>query len=232
MSENNIKYPSDKEAKEAILEAGRRMYGRGLVASNDGNISCKVSETELWATPTGVSKGFMTEDMLVKMDINGNVLEGTLKPSSEMKMHLAIYRENPEAVAVTHAHPPVSTAFAVAGEPLESPVLQEFIVQMGTVPVAKYAPPGSVELAESVVPFARTHNGVLLANHGVVTWGKDVMNAYFRLESVEYYATIMLYTNIIGKRKELSDEQIAELMVIRKNLGINTGGIPKGGAGA
>ena len=232
MSENSVKYPADKEAKEAILEAGRRMYARGLVASNDGNISCKVSATELWATPTGVSKGFMTEDMLVKMDINGNVLEGNLKPSSEMKMHLAIYRENPEAIAVTHAHPPVSTAFAVAGEPLESPVLQEFIVQIGTVPVAKYAPPGSVELAESVVPFCKTHNGVLLANHGVVTWGKDVMNAYFRLESVEYYATIMLYTNIIGKRRELSDEQIAELMVIRKNLGITSGGIPKGGAGA
>ena len=163
MSENSINYPADKEAKEAILEAGRRMYARGLVASNDGNISCKVSATELWATPTGVSKGFMTEDMLVKMDINGNVLEGNLKPSSEMKMHLAIYRENPEAIAVTHAHPPVSTAFAVAGEPLESPVLQEFIVQIGTVPVAKYAPPGSVELAESVVPFAKTAAIMMLA---------------------------------------------------------------------
>ena len=100
---------------------------------------------------------------------------------------------------------------------------------MGTVPVTKYAPPGSVELAESVVPFCKSHNGALLANHGAVTWGSDVFNAYFRLESVEYYATIMLYTNIIGKRKELDDAQIAELLAIRKSLGITSGGIPKGG---
>ena len=205
------------------------MYGRGLVASNDGNISCKVSENELWATPTGVSKGFMTEDMLVKMDLQGNVLEGNLKPSSEMKMHLRIYRENPEIVSVTHAHPPVSTAFAVAGEALESPTLQEAVVQLGTVPVTEYAPPGSEELAESVAVFCRDYNGVLIANHGVATWGKDVFNAYYRLESVEYYATILMYTKILGKRNELNDKQIAELLAIRKSLGITSGGIPKGG---
>lgn len=231
MCKKIIKYPTEAEAKASIIEVGRRMYQRGLVASNDGNMSCKVSENELWATPTGVSKGFMTEDMLVKMDMEGNVLEGKLKPSSEMKMHLRIYRENPEIVAVTHAHPPVSTSFAVAGKPLESPILQESIVQLGTVPVAKYAVPGTEGLAESVVPFCKSHNAVLLANHGVVTWGSDVFNAYFRLESVEYYATIMMYTNIIGERRELNDKQIAELMAVRKGLGITSGGVPKGGAG-
>ena len=137
-----IPYPTDAQAKADILAAGRKIYQRGLVAANDGNLSVRVGENALWVTPTGVCKGDMTEDMLVKMTLDGTVLEGTRKPSSETKMHLRIYQENPTVRAVVHAHPPVATTFAAAGIPLDKPVLQEAVVQLGTVPVAPFALPG------------------------------------------------------------------------------------------
>ena len=121
----NPPYPSDAQAKAEILDAGRKIYQRGLVAANDGNLSVRVGDNALWVTPTGVSKGAMTEDMLVKLSLDGTVLEGTRKPSSETKMHLRIYQENPAVRAVVHAHPPAATAFAAAGLPLDRPVLQE-----------------------------------------------------------------------------------------------------------
>ena len=136
----NPPYPSDAQAKAEILDAGRKIYQRGLVAANDGNLSVRVGDNALWVTPTGVSKGAMTEDMLVKLSLDGTVLEGTRKPSSETKMHLRIYQENPAVRAVVHAHPPAATAFAAAGLPLDRPVLQEAVVQLGTVPVAPFAP--------------------------------------------------------------------------------------------
>ena len=136
----NPLYPSDAQAKAEILDAGRKIYQRGLVAANDGNLSVRVGDNALWVTPTGVSKGAMTEDMLVKLSLDGTVLEGTRKPSSETKMHLRIYQENPAVRAVVHAHPPAATAFAAAGLPLDRPVLQEAVVQLGTVPVAPFAP--------------------------------------------------------------------------------------------
>lgn len=130
------KYPTDAEAKRDIIEAGRRMYQKNFVAANDGNISARVSDTLLWATPTGVSKGYMTEDMLVKMDLDGNIVEGKNKPSSEIKMHLRILKESSEIMAVAHAHPPVATSFAAAGIPLDLALLQEAVVLLGVVPVA------------------------------------------------------------------------------------------------
>lgn len=220
-------YLGDYEAKQLILEVGRRMYHKGFVASNDGNISCKVGDNELWTTPTGVSKGYMTEDMLVKVDLDGNILRGNTKPSSELKMHLRVYRENPEVKAVVHAHPPVATSFAIAGIPLSRAILPEAVVQLGEVPVAQYATPGTQEVPDSVAPFCKTHNGVLLANHGALTWGNDPMQAYFRMESLEYYATVMMYTgSIIGQANELSCEQVDKLVDTRTKLGIHTGGRP------
>lgn len=136
-----IPYPTDAQAKADILAAGRKIYQRGLVAANDGNLSVRVGENALWVTPTGVCKGDMTEDMLVKITLDGALLEGTRKPSSETKMHLRIYQENPTVRAVVHAHPPVATTFAAAGIPLDKPVLQEAVVQLGTVPVAPFALP-------------------------------------------------------------------------------------------
>ena len=220
-------YPSDHEAKKAILEVGRRMYTKNFVASNDGNISCKVSDRTLWCTPTGVSKGFMTDEMLVLMDVDGNVLRGTWKPSSEMKMHLRVYKENPDIKAVVHAHPPVSTSFAIAGIPLNRAILTEAVMGIGEIPVAPYAMPGTQEVPDSIAPFVKTHNGCLLANHGALTWGNDVMEAWMRMESVEYYATVSMYTgNIIGQANELTCEQVDRLIERRTNSGITTGGRP------
>ncbi len=218
---------TDFEAKKAILDVGKRMYDRGFVAANDGNISCKVGPNALWTTPTGVSKGFMTQDMLVKVDLDGKVLLGRSKPSSELKMHLRVYKENPELMAVTHAHPPVATAFAIAGIPLDQPILTEAILVLGTIPIAHYATPGTYDVPDSIAPFVNSYNGCLLANHGALTWGKDVYQAFYRLESVEYVANITMYTNnIIGRQNELSCGQIDDLLEIRKNMGITAGGIP------
>lgn len=227
MINNGERYPSDFEAKKLIIEIGKRMYDKGFVAANDGNITCKVGPNALWTTPTGVSKGFMTQDTLIKVDLNGKVLLGRHKPSSELKMHLRVYKENPEVRAVTHAHPPVATAFAIAGISLDAGILPEAVVQLGTVPVAKYATPGTQEVPDSIAPFVNTHNGVLLANHGALTWGKDLLESYYRLESMEYYANIIMVTgNIIGKQNELSCSQIGELIDIRTKLGVSTGGSP------
>ena len=221
-------YPTRKQAAEEILEVGRRMYQNGYVAANDGNISCKIAEDTILATPTGVSKGFMTEDMLVEMKLDGTIIKmGELKPSSEVKMHIRVYTENPEVKAVTHAHPVTATSFAIAGISLDAPILTETLMSLGSVPVARYATPGTQEVPDSIAPFCKDYNAVLLANHGALTWGNSLMQAYYRLESVEYYAKIILNTcHLIGKAVALDEEQVAALMEIRKKLGINSGGLP------
>jgi L-fuculose-phosphate aldolase len=222
------KYISDTEAKDIICEIGRRMYMKGYVASNDGNVSIKCGDNEIWVTPTGVSKGYMTPDMMVKLDLQGTVLEGVYKPSSEIKMHLRVYKENPSVMSVVHAHPPVATSFAIAGISLDKPILPEAIVMLGNVPVAPYATPGTQEVPDSIAPYCRNYNGVLLSNHGALTWGKDPMEAYFRLESLEHYALILMYTgNIIKKANELSPKEISELIEIRTKMGVTAGGFPK-----
>lgn len=222
-----VKYMSDFEAKKAIIDIGKRMYDRNFVASNDGNISCKVGPDAIWTTCTGVSKGFMSPEMLVKMNLDGKILQGRQKPSSEVKMHIRVYKENPDVMAVTHAHPPIATSFAIAGVDLDKAILPEAVVQLGTVPVAKYATPGSQEVPDSIAPYVNEYNGVLLANHGALTWGNDIYQAYYRLESLEYYAKVLMYTgHIICKQNELSPSQINSLIDIRNKLGITTGGMP------
>lgn len=224
---NDIHYMTDEQAKEAILEIGKRMYMKNFVASNDGNISVKVGENELWATPTGVSKGYMTEDMLVKLDLEGNLISGTYKPSSEIKMHLRVYHENPNVLAVTHAHPPIATAFAAAGLKIDRAIITEAVVSLGVIPLAPYAVPGTEEVPDSIAPYCRDYNAVLLSNHGALTWGRDAFEAYYRLESLEHFAQIVLYTDfLIGKSSDLSQSQVSRLIEIRKSLGINSGGVP------
>lgn len=227
MAKETIPYMSEKEAKKAIIDIGQRMYVRNFVATNDGNISIRTGENEVWATPTGVSKGFMNKKMLVKVDLNGKVLEGDRKPSSELKMHLRAYRENPALRSVCHAHPPICTCFAIAGIPLDVPVLAEAVITLGNVPVAPYAELGSKEVPEVIAPYCHTHNGVLLANHGAVTWAEDAYAAYYRLESMEYYANILMITEkIIGKQNTLTKEQVERLLAMREKFGIAQGGIP------
>ena len=227
--DKKFEYPSDDVAKDSIIEIGKRMYQKGFVAANDGNISCKVEKDIIWTTPTGVSKGFMTPNMLVKMKLSGEVLIGERKPSSEIKMHIRAYQENPDIMAVTHAHPLVATSFAIAGICLDKAILPEAIVNLGIVPVAHYATPGTQDVPDSIAPYCKTHNAVLLANHGAISWGRDLFEAYYRMESLEHYATIFMYTNkIIEHANELSKAQVEELIKIRKQLGITMGGLPSG----
>ena len=222
-----MEYLSEKQAKKAIIDIGQRMYVRNFVAANDGNISVKTGDNEVWATPTGVSKGYMKKKMLVKVDLDGNILEGTCKPSSELKMHLRAYQENEYIRAVCHAHPPVCTCYAIAGIPLTAPVLAEAVITLGDVPIAPYAKLGSREVPEAVAPFCHTHNGILLANHGAVTWAEEPYAAWYRLESMEYYANILLITeHILGRQNLLTDEQVGALLAMREKFGIKRGGVP------
>lgn len=211
--ENFNRYPSDAEAKNLIVEIGRRMYLKNFVAANDGNISCKVDDKIIWTTPTGVSKGFMREDELVKMNLDGTIIsQGERAPSSEVKMHLKIYAAREDVAAVCHAHPPACTSFAIAGMSLDRPIYPEAMVNLGAVPCVPYELPGSQKLADSLAPYVQGHNAVLLANHGAVTWGASLTEAWYRMESAEHFAKILLYGKIIGRANELSHEQINALI--------------------
>lgn len=229
MSKLNL-YPTDSDAKKMIVEIGRRMYMKNFVAANDGNISCKVDDETIWTTPTGVSKGFMLEDEMVKMRLDGKIInQGKRAPSSEVKMHLRIYNERKDVMAVCHAHPPISTSFAIAGMALNQAIYPEAIVNLGIVPCVHYEKPGSQRIPDSIAPYVRDYNALLLANHGVVTWGTSLMEAWYRMEATEHYAMIIMYSiNVIGKANVLSNEQINELIQIRKKIGITSGGIPSG----
>ena len=224
---NNITYMPEFEARKAICDIGKRMYDKDFVAANDGNISIKIGKNTILCTPTGVSKGFMTPDMLVKMNMKGEVISGKLKPSSEIKMHLRVYEENDTVMAVTHANPPIATSFAIAGIELDQALLPEAVVMLGTVRIAPYATPGTQEVPDSIAPFCKSDNAVLLANHGALTWGRDITEAYHRLESLEYYAKVMMYTSsIIGKSNVLSCNQVDQLIELKHKMGIYTGGLP------
>jgi len=218
----------EMELRKQIIEAGKRLYARNLVAANDGNISARLGENEIIATPTNVSKGFMTEDMLVRLDLDGNVLDGTLKPSSEVKMHLEIYKRSPDIMSVCHAHPPAATTFAAAGVPLDKAFLQETVVLLGIIPVAPYQMPGSAELALGAAQFCPDYNAVLLEHHGLVTWGNNVSQALHRMESAEFYAQISMNLRTAGLERPMTDGQINELIKLRPAWGITGGGVPKG----
>jgi len=220
-----MEYLNDSHARELILDIGRRMYDKNYVAANDGNITCKTGPDTIWATPTGVSKGFMKEEDLVKMSLNGKIIQqGKLAPSSEIKMHLRIYNENPKVQGVCHAHPPYATSFAIAGISLDKAIYPEALVNLGVVPVTRYETPGSQGVPDSVSPYCKDYNALLLANHGALTWGSSLMEAWYRLESLEHYAMIYMNTEYaIGKANALNREQLGEVVKIRERLGINTG---------
>ncbi|SHK03007.1 class II aldolase/adducin family protein [Paramaledivibacter caminithermalis] len=217
---------NEMKIRQDICQIGQKLYDKGFVAANDGNISAKISPNEIIVTPTGVSKGGMKPSDLVKMTLDGKVLSNNARPSSEVKMHIEVYKLNPQINGVVHAHPPIATAFAVARLPMETPILSEAVVNLGVVPVADYALPGTDEVPESIKPYVLDYNAVLLANHGLLTWGNDLTQAFFRMESVEHYGKILLYVNQIGDPKEFNCAQIDALLDIRKNIGIKSGGIP------
>ena len=220
---DNKNLPNDREAREQIINIGKRMYEKNHCVANDGNISCRTADNGVWVTPSGVSKGFMTEDMLIKVDLDGNVLEknGDYKISSEIKLHLKVYNERSDVNGVVHAHPPTATAFACARKDMNTPIVTEALLNLGTVPCAPFAVPGTPELAETIVPYLKDHAACLLANHGALTWGNSLLQAYYRLETLEYYATMLVISGELPVHPHvLGEEEVQAVIERRKGYGI------------
>ncbi len=208
------------DAREGIIQVGRRMYERGFVASNDGNVSIRVSDDRVVVTPTGISKGFMAKGDLVLVDMKGEKTSGKRQPTSEIKMHLKAYELRNDIQAVVHAHPPYATGFAVAGIPLAQCVLPEVILTIGSVPLAQYATPSTDEVAESIAQVVTKCDAFLLKNHGVMTVGGDVLNAYHKLETVEHFAKIAFVARHLGRISPLAHDEVMKLLAVREKLGI------------
>jgi L-fuculose-phosphate aldolase len=210
----------EEQVRADIVAIGRRLWERGYVASNDGNISVRIDDHRLITTPKGVSKGFMTADMMVVTDLSGKKLSGERDASSELKMHLQVYRDRPDARAVVHAHPPTATGFAVAGIPLDRAVLAEVVTTLGSIPIAEYATPSTDELPQACSKYLKAHDGLLLANHGALAIGPDLFTAYYRMETIEHFAKISLVTRMLGQEHLLSRQEVDRLQGLRGMYGI------------
>src|SRR6266850_4892034 len=211
---------TEQPLRKAMVEVGRRLYARGYTASNDGNISARLDDRRLLMTPKSVCKGFMSPDMMVITDLDGKKLAGDRDPSSEMQMHLEVYRQRPDARAVVHAHPPIATGFAVAGIPLDRAVLAEVVTTLGSVPIAEYATPSTRELPEAVRKYVKAHDGMLLANHGALTLGADLFSAYYKMETIEHFANISFVARMLGGERLLSRDEVMRLQGLRGRYGI------------
>ena len=205
---------SESEYRRDLVEVCKRIYQKGFVASNDGNVSLRMSEDEILATPTNMSKGDISPDQLIKVNMKGEVIAGFLKPSSELKLHIRIYEKRADVGAVVHAHPPISTGFAVAGISLEQRAIPEVIATLGGVPLAPYNTPSTDELARSIDEFIDRHDAILLSNHGVVAAGPDVYEAYYKLERVEHSAHIIWVARTLGGERPLDDSEYDKLISI------------------
>ena len=211
---------TEQEIKELMCEVGRRVYNRNMVAANDGNFSVKLNDNEFLCTPTGVSKGFMTPEYICKVDAKGNVLEANegFRPSSEIKMHLRIYAKRPDVGAVVHAHPTFATSFAIAGIPLTKPIMPEAVIFLGEVPISPYGTPSTMEIPDNLEPYLEDYDQVLLENHGALTWSTDLLAAYHKMESVEFYAELMYKATMLGGAQEFNKEQLDKLYDIRRSM--------------
>lgn len=203
-----------------IVEAGRRLWSRGYVAAHDGNISARIDARRVLITPTGISKGFMKPADLIVVDLEGKPLSGTRKPSSELSLHLAIYRDRPDAGSVCHAHPPIATGFAVAGLPLDACILPEVVIALGSIPIIPYGTPGTAELYAPLLERLKEHDAFLLANHGAVTVGADIYNAYYKMETLEHFAQISLTARQIGRVRVLNETEAESLYALRERFGV------------
>ena len=213
---------SEYEIKKQICEIGKRIYNQGMVASNDGNISVKLNDNEFLCTPTGVSKGFMTPEYICKVDRDGKVIQanGNFKPSSEIKMHMRVYKERPDVNSVVHAHPLYATGFAIAGIPLTQPIMPEAVISLGCVPIAEYGTPSTEEIPDAVSKYLQHFDAVLLENHGALAYSDSLLNAYHKMESVEFYAKLLYISKQLGGPKELSEAQVQRLYEIRRQFGM------------
>lgn len=208
-------------ARKLIVEVGKLLYERSYVVSSDGNISIRLDENRILATPTMVSKGRMSEDGLAITDLEGKPLNDK-KASSELPMHLLIYQMRPDINAVCHAHPPHGTAFAAAGMAIDAPILSEVILTLGCVPLTGYGTPSTSELTDSIEPFVEHHNALLMANHGAVAYGADLWQAFDRLETLEHTAKIAILSRALGGASDLPKDAIRKLINIREKAGYLT----------
>jgi L-fuculose-phosphate aldolase len=211
----------DRKLKEEICEIGRRLYNKGFAAANDGNISIRVGENEVLCSPTMISKGFMTPENICAVDLDGNQIAGTNKRTSEILLHLSIMKARPDVKAVVHCHPPHATAFAVAGEPIPQCILPEVEVFMGEVPIAPYETPGGQKFADTVLPFLKATNTIILKNHGTVSFGKNLQEAYWKTEILDSYCRILLLAKQLGKVDYFSEQQTRELLDLKQKLGFD-----------
>lgn len=212
---------NDRALKEEICEIGRRVYDKGFAAANDGNISIRVGENEVLCSPTMICKGFMKPDDICAVDLDGNQIAGKRKRTSEVLLHLNIMKHRPDVKAVVHCHPPHATAFAVAGEPIPQCILPEVEVFMGEIPIAPYETPGDQSFAETVTPFLEATNTIILKNHGTVSFGKDLTEAYWKTEILDAYCRILLLAKQLGPVEYLNEQKSRELLDLKKKLGFD-----------
>lgn len=207
------------QLKQEICEIGRRVYNKGFAAANDGNISYRLAENEVLCSPTMISKGFMKPEDLCTVDMEGNQLSGRRKRTSEILLHLAIMKTRPEIKSVVHCHPPHATAFAVAREPIPQCVLPEVEVFLGDVPIARYETPGSQKFADTVLPLVHKTNVIILANHGTVSYGETVEQAYWWTEILDAYCRILMLARGLGRVNYFSEGETRELLDLKERLG-------------
>jgi L-fuculose-phosphate aldolase len=215
---------TESQHRNDIIDICKRVHSNGWVASNDGNISIRIGPNAVLCTPTGMSKGYLRTDQLVKVDMDGNKLEGELEASSEVKIHLDVYKNKKGINSAVHAHPPYATAYAVAGIPLDQCVIPEIIVSLGSIPLTKYGTPSTQEIPESIRKYLPDHNAFLLENHGAFTIGNDVHQAYYRMESMELFAKISLLARTLGNVNTISEENVQKIMDMRSNWIKDEGG--------
>ena len=205
--------------RNVICDVCHRMWQLGWVAANDGNVSALLPDGNIMVTPTGISKSFITPEMLVIADKKGNIIDSPsgYRYSSEFKMHIRCYEERDDVKAVVHAHPPVATGYAVAGIPLDDYSMIETVIAIGSVPVTPFGTPSTNEVPEAIAPYLENHDAMLLANHGALTVGADIMTAYYRMETLELFAKISMNAHLLGGAKELPGNTIERLISMRED---------------
>ena len=206
---------TERQYREQIVRYGHMLHQRGFVAATDGNLSVRLSENRILATPTCMSKGEMRTKDLVVVDLEGRLVSGKRKVSSEIGMHLLIYRLRPDVKGIVHAHPPTATGFAAAGVALNQPLVCEVVIGLGSIPLAKYGTPGTAELTDALEPLVPGYDAILMSNHGVVAYGSDLDQAYMKMETVEHFARIALVTHQLGHQKPLGEAELEKLVVAR-----------------
>jgi L-fuculose-phosphate aldolase len=206
---------TERESRREIVSFGKMLHQFGYVAAMDGNLSVRLDEQRILATPTAMSKGAMRPSDLVIVDMNGRPVAGQRHVSSEIAMHLMIYRLRPDIRGIVHAHPPTATGFAAAGVALNQPLVCEVVIGLGSIPLAKYGTPGTPELSESLEPLIPQYDAILMSNHGVVAYADTLHHAYMKMETVEHFARIALVTHVLGRQQPLGNQELEKLLVAR-----------------